>query len=448
MKTYYSNINKKKLCNRNNGELKTLPRFDFQMQDYFSVTFIDSLNKIIDIDPTDQFYIAGGLDVMKDSENLLFYSEDFTLENNKLTFTIDTYTDNYLKHIKNTNTPIYLEIGIINEKKTILLQDTVLAEPRVYLDGVAPTNIEVFYTKAQIDEKLAAVKIEQTDPIYTADKPTLALKSELFSKSYNDLTDKPTNIQELGITITSDDIVSMYSGNEYSITEEFQYIEETTTNNLIDYVNEQKYIKTIDGSQADDEGNFDLANFGYISVNNIGDYITGYTETDPIYTADKAKLALKTEIPSGLSELENDAGYITSAAVKSTIGISEEGSETKYLNEKGQFVQVESSGSDGSTGLTKWGTWQDISTETEYTAETNGWIFVNRTMMADLDTYVQLVVDGETVFENTQNISDLVGFIGEGLYVGIKTSMIVPVFAGQTYIINGHGIYCRFAPCV
>lgn len=336
-KTYYTNIEKKKLCNRNNGELKTLPRFDFQMEDYFSVIFVDSLNKIIEIDTTDQFYIAGGLDVMKNSENLLFYSEDFTLENNRLTFTIDTYTDNYLKHIKNTNTPIYLEIGIINEKKTILLQDIVLAEPRVYLDGVAPTNIEVYYTKAQIDEKLAAVKVEQTDPIYTADKPTLALKSELFSKSYNDLTDKPTNVQELGITITtddiisnygagdnltnelaniqqnmwmnveqqfnnrnyvktindvspdengsititSDDIVSMYSGNEYSITEELQYIEETTTNNLIDYVNEQNYIKTIDGTQADDEGNFDLANFGYISVNNIGGY-TGFKNIQEI----------------------------------------------------------------------------------------------------------------------------------------------------------------------
>lgn len=250
-KTYYTNIEKKKLCNRNNGELKTLPRFDFQMEDYFSVIFVDSLNKIIEIDPTDQFYIAGGLDVMKNSENLLFYSEDFTLENNRLTFTIDTYTDNYLKHIKNTNTPIYLEIGILNEKKTILLQDIVLAEPRVYLDGISPTNIEVYYTKAQIDEKLAAVKIEQTDPIYTADKDTILFKGGL---NINGITDDNGNI-----TITSDDIISMYSGNEYSITEELQYIEETTTNNLIDYVNEQKYIKTIGGIQPDDEGNIDIA---------------------------------------------------------------------------------------------------------------------------------------------------------------------------------------------
>lgn len=31
----------------------------------------------------------------------------------------------------------------------------------------------------------------ETDPIYTADKPNIALKSELFSKNYNDLTNKP-----------------------------------------------------------------------------------------------------------------------------------------------------------------------------------------------------------------------------------------------------------------
>lgn len=228
MKIYYTNIEKKKLCNRNNGTLKTLPRIDFQVQSTFSVVFIDSLNKIIEIDPTDSFYIAGGMDVMKDSSNLLFYSEDFTLDNNMLRFTVNTYTDNYLKHIKNTGTPIYLEIGIINEKKTILLQDIVLAQPRVYLDGVAPINIEVYYTKAEIDKKFADVKIEQTDPIYTADKANIALKSEI-----------PTKLSQLN--------------------------------------NDEGFIKE---------------------------------QTDPVYTADKANIALKSELPTKLSQLENDEGYI------------------------------------------------------------------------------------------------------------------------------------------
>lgn len=214
MKIYYTNIEKKKLCNRNNGTLKTLPRIDFQVQSEFSVVFIDSLNKIIEIDPTDSFYIAGGMDVMKDSSNLLFYSEEFTLDNNMLRFTVNTYTDNYLKHIKNTGTPIYLEIGIINEKKTILLQDIVLAQPRVYLDGVTPINIEVYYTKAQIDEKFADVKIEQTDPIYTADKANIALKSELPTK-LSQLQNDESYIKSInGLPPDENGNVSLGSGNK------------------------------------------------------------------------------------------------------------------------------------------------------------------------------------------------------------------------------------------
>lgn len=308
MKTYYSNINKKKLCNRNNGELKTLPRFDFQMQDYFSVTFIDSLNKIIDIDPTDQFYIAGGLDVMKDSENLLFYSEDFTLENNKLTFTIDTYTDNYLNHIKNTNTPIYLEIGILNEKKTILLQDTVLAEPRVYLDGVAPTNIEIYYTKAQIDEKLAAVKVEQTDPIYTADKDTILFKGGL---NINGITDENGSI-----TITSDDIVSMYGGDgSYSITEEFRNAEESMWNNVMyELDHNRNYVKTINGLPPDENGNVSVS-LGSGTDNKVIESIYPQTEyiEIPVTSLDEIKdrymVHLNTNYPwIGFPQFENLPG--------------------------------------------------------------------------------------------------------------------------------------------
>jgi hypothetical protein len=49
------------------------------------------------------------------------------------------------------------------------------------------TNDSGFITANDIP----SVEVTETDPVYTADKPNLALKSELFSKSYNDLTDKP-----------------------------------------------------------------------------------------------------------------------------------------------------------------------------------------------------------------------------------------------------------------
>ena len=46
-------------------------------------------------------------------------------------------------------------------------------------------------------------------------------------------------------------------------------------------------------------------------LNNDAGYITGYVENDPVYKAEKATLALKSEIPTKTSELQNDSGYIT-----------------------------------------------------------------------------------------------------------------------------------------
>lgn len=67
--------------------------------------------------------------------------------------------------------------------------------------------------------------------------------------------------------------------------------------------------------------------------------------------------ALKTDIPTvptKVSELENDEGYLTEVtkeSVDTALGISANGSAEKYLNEQGQFVELET----GSTGATAGG---------------------------------------------------------------------------------------------
>ena len=63
---------------------------------------------------------------------------------------------------------------------------------------------------------------EESDPIYTADKSKYALKTELFSKSYNDLTDTPKTLQEMEITITSDDI--LYGDTVTTLTQKIESI--------------------------------------------------------------------------------------------------------------------------------------------------------------------------------------------------------------------------------
>ena len=51
---------------------------------------------------------------------------------------------------------------------------------------------------------------------------------------------------------------------------------------------------------------------------NAKGYLTSYTETDPIYTADKPNIALKSEMPTKTSQLTNDSDYITSSYHDST----------------------------------------------------------------------------------------------------------------------------------
>jgi hypothetical protein len=91
----------------------------------------------------------------------------------------------------------------------------------------------------------------ETDPVYTADKPNLALKSEI-----------PTKVSQL--------------------------------------TNDSKYLTSIPSEYVTET-----------ELNGKG-YLTSYTETDPKYTADKDKLALKTEIPTKVSQLTNDSKYLTS----------------------------------------------------------------------------------------------------------------------------------------
>ena len=70
-------------------------------------------------------------------------------------------------------------------------------------------------------------------------------------------------------------------------------------------------------------------------LQNDAGYITGYVETDPVYTAEKATLALKSELPTKVSELNNDAGYITGYVETDPIFSSVSGTlATKtYVNE-------------------------------------------------------------------------------------------------------------------
>lgn len=186
--TFFINKNKKILVGRNNQPTTVSLNLDFHTKGYIEFTFIDDQNKIEKIDPHQKYYFAGKL------KDVLFLSKTFTLTSSTITFEVDTYTEPFLAEITKRNTEIEIELGIYDETfQKVLLRDYAFAQPRVYIEGLNPAKVDLndYYTREEVDSLLAELDFTETDPVYTTDKPFIALKSELFSGSYTDLTDKP-----------------------------------------------------------------------------------------------------------------------------------------------------------------------------------------------------------------------------------------------------------------
>lgn len=100
-------------------------------------------------------YLAGSR-VFADSNKLLFFSTDYSINGKEVTFNVDTYTENYLNYIKEVNTAFNLEFGARQNGKTIFLLDKVFGNPRVYLQGVPPSgDLNEYYTKPEMNDILS-----------------------------------------------------------------------------------------------------------------------------------------------------------------------------------------------------------------------------------------------------------------------------------------------------
>ena len=285
----YINLKKKRLVGRNNQPIVNQFIIDYSTVEDVSFQIIDDKNQIQELINTEGLYFAGSVGIGKQSYELLFLSKDYKVVDNIITFKVDTYTINYLNYIKKKNTEINIEIGQESlDVKKVILRDFALACPRVYVTGLAPQEIESknYYTKTEVDELIKDVYVPtkvselendtgyitgytETDPVFSATSGQFELKSEAFDGDYNSLTNKPV----IPIKVSE--------------------------------------------------------------LNNDAGYITGYVETDPVYTAEKPTLALKSEIPTKVSELENDTGYITGYVETDPIFSSVSGTlATKtYVNE-------------------------------------------------------------------------------------------------------------------
>ena len=317
----YINLKKKRLVGRNNQPIFNQFIIDYSTVEDISFQIIDDKNQIQEITDTEGLYFAGSVGIGKQSYELLFLSKDYKVVDNIITFKVDTYTINYLNYIKKKNTEINIEIGqeSLNAKK-VILRDFALACPRVYVTGLAPQEIESknYYTKTEVDELI--------NDVYVPTKVSELQNDSGYITGY----------------VETDPIFSATSGQFELKSEAFDGDYNSLTNkpNIPSKVSE---------------------------LQNDSGFITGYVETDPVYTAEKATLALKNEIPTKVSELENDSGYITGYVETDPVFSSVSGTlATKtyvdkaipdisdMLNAEGGFLTVGSFKNDGNAKFETW----------------------------------------------------------------------------------------------
>lgn len=108
---FYINTYKKKFVNSVNMITGKKLSVDFAVTDQYSFALLDREGKKQDIDPSNSFYIAGDINFNL-SDDLCFYSTNYTVDQNTITFEIDTYTEPYLNKITEPNTELNIEIRI------------------------------------------------------------------------------------------------------------------------------------------------------------------------------------------------------------------------------------------------------------------------------------------------------------------------------------------------
>lgn len=187
----------------------------------------------------------------------------------------------------------------------------------------------------------------ETDPIYTADKPYIALKSEIpdisglvttevlseeLVKKQDCLSNTQISACNSGITANDVELIHSHDSELGNLQNDISALQsdkqDALTTAQLEACDSGITAKEVELVKSHDVeiGNLqvDVSALQSGKQNTISDLddiragaklgetaLQSYTETDPVYSADKSSLALKTELPTKVSELTNDAGYLT-----------------------------------------------------------------------------------------------------------------------------------------
>lgn len=165
-------------------------------------------------------------------------------------------------------------------------------------------SIEGLATKEQLQQGLNTKQ----------DKGDYALKSEIPTKvssftndanyqTYTDVASMIASIPQFSISIVD----SLPSSGQKMVL----YLVPKTSASGDDIYDEYIWIESTSAFELVGSTTVDLADYYTKTEIDAKGYLTSYTETDPVYTADKPNIALKSELPTTTSQLTNDSGFVT-----------------------------------------------------------------------------------------------------------------------------------------
>ena len=317
----YISQRKKIIVGRNNQPVENLIHFDYRITDTFSFSVVNAINQIVNIGGK-SYQIFGSLIDSKGELHVIFYTNSYTIQDNVLTFVIDTYTNQYLELIKNNDKEIDLTIvAHKGEGSEVVLRDRALASPRPYIAGRDP--LLILYSKVYTGEiPISGEFGAGTDLDLVVGSQSFALGEGLITNDTNQIVFGQYNTPDATkVLIVGGGTSSSNRANIFSIDEAGNVEANSISANVL-------YIS----GQAVDPANTEYVDEQIDNLSSVYETQTDATDkyntlTAAIENIDLSDYAKLSAIPTGNAQLENTANYIS--------GI--------YVNVGGAYVGVESS---------------------------------------------------------------------------------------------------------
>lgn len=309
----YISQKRKIIVGRNNTPVENLIHFDYRITDTFSFSVVNAINQIVNIGGK-SYQIFGSLIDSKGELHIIFYTNSYTIQDNVLTFVIDTYTNQYLELIKNNDKEIDLTIvAHKGEGSEVVLRDRALASPRPYIAGRDP--LLILYSKVYTgDIPISGEFGAGTDLDLVVGSQSFALGEGLITNDTNQIVFGQYNTPDATkVLIVGGGTSSSNRANIFSIDEAGNIEANAVSANAL-YISGQPFDpgeggKTYTGASGiavDNENNI-------ISLS--GDVGKTYTAGTGIAISDQDVISLTASIPSAISQITNDVGFVTSSDI-------------------------------------------------------------------------------------------------------------------------------------